>query len=253
MSFLEGFYKSVKKFRLILRRLGISVRCLPDDLIVPILQSRIRGKKWIVGSGPYSYWMGAFEYNKRVLFEKTITAGSVILDIGAHAGFYALLASELTGSQGRVFAFEPLANNLRYLKEHLRINRVANVHVVEAAVSDVDGKAMFLQDCDSTMGRLSQNGSIEVRTLTLDRAVIDGVIPLPQFIKIDVEGAEAAVLSGAKQLLSQCHPIIFLSTHGLDPHRKCCEFLISLGYSLKAIDANDIMETDELLAIFGTS
>jgi FkbM family methyltransferase len=174
----------------------------------------------------------------------------VVFDIGAHAGFYSLLASELTGCKGRVYAFEPLPRNVRCLREHLRINHIANVYVVEAAVADFDGRAMFLKHSDSTMGRVSAEGSLEVRTVTLDQLVSDGGIPSPQFLKIDVEGGETAVLSGARQLLARTHPAIFLSTHGQDLHRKCSGFLISLGYSLRAIDKKDVKESDELLAVF---
>jgi hypothetical protein len=109
---------------------------------------------------------------------------------------------------------------------------------------------MFMEHADSTMGQISPEGSLDVRTVTLDRLVSDGTVPIPQYLKIDVEGSEVAVLSGARQLLASTHPVIFLSTHGHDLHRKCCDILTSLGYSLRAIGEKDVTESDELLAVY---
>ena len=69
------------------------------------MQGKIRGKKWVVGSGNHGYWLGWYEYDKRILFEKTVTKQSIVFDIGAHVGFYTLLASELVGPGGKVYAF----------------------------------------------------------------------------------------------------------------------------------------------------
>jgi hypothetical protein len=102
---------------------------------------------------------------------------------------------------------------------------------------------MFMEHTGRPMGRMSAAESLEVRTVTLDQLASNGGILIPQYLKIDVEGSEMAVLSGARQLVASAHPAIFLSTHGQDRHRKCCRFLTSLGYSL-------MKESDELLAVF---
>lgn len=60
----------------------------------------------------------------------------VVYDIGANAGFYTLLSSVLTGSNGKVFAFEPVQQNIFYIKNHLGLNKITNTVVVEKAVSD---------------------------------------------------------------------------------------------------------------------
>ena len=67
-------------------------------------------------------------------------------------------------------------------------------------------------------------------------------------MKIDVEGAEMLVLSGAKPLLAQYHPTIFLATHGTQVHQQCCKFLKTIGYDLQSINVRSIDETDKLLA-----
>ena len=69
------------------------LRWIPDDLVVPVLQGPLRGKKWIVGSSSHGCWLGGYEYEKQRRFAQAINPGGVVYDIGAHVGFYMLLAS----------------------------------------------------------------------------------------------------------------------------------------------------------------
>ena len=215
---------------------------------MPILQGRLKGKKFIVGSSTHGCWLGSYEYEKRRVFEKLVTPGSIVFDIGAHVGFYSLLASVLVGSTGKVFAFEPLPRNLRFLRTHLEINRVTNVTIVEAAVSNFTGIGLLETGQDSSTGHISSTGHLEVRTVSLDDLIRSGEVPLPDFIKIDIEGTEMLVFSGAKLVLESGCPTIFLATHGCEVHQACCNYLLSLGYSLKPIVGRSIDATDEVLA-----
>jgi FkbM family methyltransferase len=220
------------------------LRALPSTLPMPVIQGPLRGKRWIVGSGVHGYWLGSYEKNKCELFERSIQAGDVVFDIGAHVGFYTLLASHLAGPQGKVFAFEPLPRNIRYLKEHLRMNHVENVTLFEAALSDRTGAAYFSASGDSSMGSLSNCGGLAVTTLTLDSLWQNQGLPLPQVVKIDVEGAELAVLHGGQALIQAARPIIFLATHGTEVHAKCLDWLQSADYMCEILDM-----PDEIVAI----
>jgi FkbM family methyltransferase len=230
--------------------LRFPLQFIPANLQIPILQGRLRGKRWIVGSSQHGCWLGSYEYDKQRLLEQVIQPGSVVFDLGAHVGFHTLLASVLVGSSGKVFAFEPMPKNLRYLKEHLRLNQIANVTVIEAAVSDRNGTALFELHDSSFQGRLSSQGGLEVQMIGLDELIASGKIPAPDFIKMDVEGAELSVFSGAKQLLAEKHPTIALATHGDEIQKQCRQFLTALGYQLQPLGTKDIEETDELLAIY---
>lgn len=119
----------VNSFRSQVARLLIK-KIIPKQAIVPILQGKLRGKRWIVCSYGPSCWLGIYEYEKRVLFEKLVKRGDIVFDIGAHVGFYTLLASELVGKNGKVLAFEPLPRNLSYLKRHLKLNNCQNVEIL---------------------------------------------------------------------------------------------------------------------------
>jgi|SRR5919202_1306896 FkbM family methyltransferase len=228
--------------------LRFPLKFIPPQTVIPIWQGKLRKKKWIVGSGDSGYWLGSYEYEKQLLFEQTIPEGSVVFDIGAHVGFYTLLSSVIVGTSGKVVAFEPLPRNLFYLHEHLRLNHIQNVMVIEAAVSAASRVTSFDESPTSFTGHISPQGTLQVKTVALDELTSTGQIPMPTHIKLDVEGAELSVLSGARETLSLAHPTIFLATHGDEIHQQACQFLESLGYHLKAIGAESIQQSSEIIA-----
>lgn len=230
------------------RVLRYPLNLLPAQTRIPIIQGRLKGKKWIVGSSSHGCWLGSYEFDKQLLFERTVTRGCVVFDLGGHVGFYTLLASELVGPNGKVFVFEPVPRNLSYLKEHLRLNHASNVTVIEAAVSERSGAVFFDEGPDSSMGHLASDGRLQVMTVTLDELFSNGEIPAPDYIKIDIEGAEYSALLGARSILMESHPTVFLATHGSSVHQECCCLLRSLGYQLQPIDGMDLERSSEMLA-----
>jgi len=244
--FMDQFVFSNKSF--IGKLLRFPLRFIPPATTMPILQGKLKGMKWIVGSGTHGCWLGSYEYKERVLFERIVTKASVFFDIGAHSGFYTLLASVLVGPGGKVFAFESLPENVKYLKKHLQLNGISNVTIIEAAVSDACGIGTFESGFDNYVGKISLGGSFQVRTVGLDELIDKAELPSPDYIKIDVEGAEFLVLSGAEQLLKKKHPAIFLSTHSEEMHQKVCGFLSGLNYKLQGIGAERLEETGSLFA-----
>lgn len=215
---------------------------------MPILQGRLRGKKWIVGAGEHGYWLGSYELRKRLAFEREISPGSVIYDIGANVGYFSLLASELTGHDGKVYAFEPLPRNIEFLRKHVTLNRMVNIEVIEAAVSDQGGEASFDLGASSAMGHLADSGEISVRMVNLDEMFDAGELQPPDYVKVDVEGAEYAVLQGARKLLETYQPVLFLDTHEREAHGPTIARLEELGYVFDILDGESLMETKELVA-----
>lgn len=230
------------------RALRAPLHLLPQEARVPIIQGRLRGFKWIAGSSNHGCWLGSYEYQIRRVFEKTVEHGTVVYDIGAHVGFYTLLASVLVGPGGRVIAFEPLPRNLCYLKAHLALNGVTNVSVVEAAVSDVNGEVCFDEGPGHSMAHIAAAGSLKVASVRLDEMIFASDVPPPSVLKVDVEGAEACVLSGALGVLSKYHPAVFVASHCRELHRECSVILRSLGYYLEPIPAVSREWPDEILA-----
>lgn len=241
-------FSAVSNNSVIGKLLRFPLRLIPSCMVLPILLGSLKGKKWIVGSGNHGCWLGCYEYEKQILFAKMVKEGSVVYDIGANVEFYTLLASILVGSKGKVIAFEPVPRNLKYLKEHLRLNRCDNVTIIEAAVAERSGNAFFEEGNNYSTGHLSSKGNLKVKVVSLDNLIFKEDIPPPEYMKIDVEGEELLVLSGARAVIYKHHPIIFLAIHGKETHLKCCEFLTSIGYELQSIDGRDINETDEIFA-----
>jgi FkbM family methyltransferase len=217
------------------RLLRLPLRLLPPERFVPILSGPLRGWRWVIGSATHGAWLGTYEREVQRLFQQSLRPGDVCFDVGANVGFYTLLASRLVGERGTVVAFEPLPRNLGYLRRHLEANRIRNVRLLPVAVSDRGGTAHFAEGNGPAMGSLAESGGLEVQTVTLDQLVASGELPAPSFVKIDVEGAEDAVLTGAAGLLRAHHPTILLSTHGYRHHQTCWSRLKEFGYVLSLL------------------
>lgn len=224
--------------------------------MVPILQGPLRGMRWIAGSSNHGCWLGSYEFSKQHRFAAAVKPGDVVWDLGANVGFYTLLASVLTGSDGRVFSFEPAPRNLAFLRKHLDRNHVANCAVFELAVGSSDGTAKFELGVNNLIGHLAtdanpptgRTGSITVRVAALDRMVDSGHLLPPDVIKCDVEGGEADALEGAGRTLAAHRPTIFLATHGPSVHARCCSLLAGLGYELAPLDGPQLADCREILA-----
>lgn len=208
---------------------------IPPDTKVRILRGPIRGMKWVKGAGPNAYWIGAYEVVRMREFADALKQGDVVYDVGANVGIYSLNASFQVGNSGWVYAFEPLERNLNYLRQHLALNNLQNCTVLETAICNMEGTLAFsAADWQPSMGRLSPSGEIAVPSTTLDICVYgEQRLRPPNVLKIDVEGAEFEVLSGATRGITEFHPTIFLEVHGAELHRTCRDFLVAKGYSVE--------------------
>ena len=217
------------------------IRCLP------ILAGPLRGSYWAPAAGGKiaRIFLGTYEREQTELLKQSLGPNSVLLDVGANNGYYSLLASRLSGGTARVFAFEPSIACLKFLKHHLRVNRLQQVTLLEAAAGRVAGTAWFEDGSGTGTGHLADQGTHEVRVVTLDATVAEHNI-VPTHVKIDVEGAELDVLQGAVNILQTYQPEIYLSTHGARIHAECCQFLRELGYLLQPIRGDQLEATPEI-------
>ena len=138
-------------------------------------------------------------------FRGAVRPGTVALDVGANVGAYSLLLGQWVGASGRVYAFEPSPAAFRGLVRHIALNaRDGVVKPVAAAVADLDGVSDLLVADTAGESRLAigveRGRTVSVPTVSVDSFCARENLQ-PSFIKIDVEGAELAVLRGARETI----------------------------------------------------
>jgi len=155
--------------------------------------------------------LGGFENTERAFVENFLRYGMVVIDVGAHHGFYTLLASKKVGPAGRVLAFEPSPREKKKLLRHLRLNQCSNVKIWDCALGRAAGNAdLFIINgtqtgCNSLRppNAMQPTKTLPVRVARLDECLEREGIEHVDFIKMDVEGAEIEVLNGATRLLDR--------------------------------------------------
>jgi len=217
--------------------------CLPK-IAYPVIVGPLRGAKFILGAlagkgGGATVYFNMLETEQTSAFAAVLKKEQVFFDVGANVGLYSILGSRLVGAGGKVIAFEPVVKNLAYLYRHTVLNRSQNVSIISAACSDTVSLSAFAAGPTSAEGHLlngktSADDFFLVPTLTVD-AVAQKLGLMPDVIKIDVEGAELAVLLGARSTLQQGKPKIFLSTHSDELRLSCLNYLAGLGYAAEVL------------------
>src|SRR5262245_18753552 len=139
-------------------------------------------------------------------FRSAVKPGMTALDVGANVGAYSLLLGQWVGANGAVFAFEPAPGACDGLHRHIRLNALDGVvRAVAAAVGAAPAQARFILESTAGEGRLATAGdngatTVEVPVTTIDEFCAREKLT-PDFIKIDVEGAELEVLRGAHRTI----------------------------------------------------
>ena len=193
-----------------------------------------QGLRFNASGSNAGYVLGTSEPHVQEALALLVDGGDVVYDIGANVGFFSILAARLTGPKGHVVAFDPLADNAERIIHNSSLNGFDWVEVRTIAVGREDGDARFLVSEVSSWGRLASTGRRDghtgetgVRVQTLDSIVASGTRP-PQVVKIDVEGAEADVLDGARATIQAHGPRLVLELHGTNA--AVADRLDSVGY-----------------------
>ncbi len=181
-----------------------------------------RGLWFNTGSANAGFLLGTSEPAVQAMLRGLLRPGMTVYDIGANVGFLSMVAARLVGSSGSVVCFEPLPANARQLEHNAELNLFGHVSVHCVAVGSRNTTARFVTSAEPTWGRLAglpgevagRTGEIEVPVRTLDSLIEERPLPRPDLIKIDVEGAEADVLRGARQLISSARPLLLIELHG---------------------------------------
>lgn len=175
---------------------------------------------------------GVFEPNEMTWYAGAVQQGMTIIDAGANAGLYTMLASRRVGTDGRVIAIEASPREQGRLREHVLLNGLENVTIVPRAVGDQEGAgqlriAQWPHAGQNTLGDFVYRGVetqmyAPVDITTVDRIVAELELDRVDLIKIDTEGADAKVLRGAMMTLKRYRPGVLIEVN--DPtlaHQGC--------------------------------
>jgi FkbM family methyltransferase len=167
-------------------------------------------------------------------------AGGVFYDIGANLGFFSMLGAHLAGlEQGHVYAFEAAPDNAEAIRSNAALNAIPNITVIAKAVSSGSGVGRLQVVDDQSWSKLEEYGEhpytekvIEVELVSIDDLLRDGSGALrpPTLVKIDVEGAEIAVLEGMRETIARHQPAIICELH--DTHREFVAAMAEHRYRL---------------------
>jgi FkbM family methyltransferase len=219
-----------------------------SGITIRIQSGPLKGKKWIATSGK-KFITGKFEPYKTESFLKHFTKGSTFYDIGAHIGYFSAMASSINDGTGHVYSFEPRPDNARFFRKHMELNGFTNVTLREVAVSVLDGEALFNADTGTATGHLSIDGNIRVKVICIDKMYEEGILPKPDFIKIDVEGGEIQVLQGCDKVISTCKPTLLIATHGPETHAFVTSFLNNHHYRYEILNPGGSKGDTEIIAL----
>jgi len=226
-------------------RVGEVSAALPDGSVMRLYS---RGDDSI--SGPI-FWQGwsAHEPETTPLFYELARSARVTLDIGAHVGYFALLASH-ANPRGRVYAFEPLARVRERLERNLALNDASNVVCVPLAAGSPGGMAEFFHvregfpSSSSLSSRFMHSivpsdelTSSTVEVVQVDDFVLTHAITGIDLVKIDTETTEASVLRGMQDTLRRDRPDVVCEILDADVAQAIEAIVAPLGYEFFVLTA----------------
>jgi FkbM family methyltransferase len=213
------------------------------------------------------YLCGYYEPGLTREIVRYLRPGMIFADVGAHFGYYSMVASGLVGPRGRVFAFEPTPSTYELLQRN--IGRLSQARAENAAVYSASGVAtfhdfgLFRSACNSLLAQarvadeerqLLRAQRYDIRTVTLDEYFGERGVS-PDFVKIDAESVEFQILHGMKRLLATRAPMLSIengdfNVAGAVSTRACVAYLAGFGYrcfqvtdkELKLVGREDLSE-----------
>jgi FkbM family methyltransferase len=159
------------------------------------------------------YYFGFARRDCRAL-QQIIKPGDTILDVGANIGYFSLLFAKWLRGEGAVHAFEPFPDTLRTLSRNVdlnpRLKSLITVH--DVALSNYVGRTSVVVPDEGNSGcnYLSMNGRVQISVTTLDAAARELRLSHLDFVKVDIEGSEVAMLEGSAETIERFRPVMMI-------------------------------------------
>ena len=184
------------------------------------------------------------ESTEAYLTALSLSPGDVVLDLGAYAGASAYFLAKAVGAGGTVLSLEPDETNFRYLRANIARHKLTNVRAVDKGVWSETTSLEFQAEGNlgsSAVSVLGRNTNVKVvEVLSLNDAVkLAGKKSIRvAAIKMDIEGAEVAVVKSAGGFLQRHRPRMVIEPHFVNG-RMCteqiCQLLRGYGYSVQLL------------------
>jgi FkbM family methyltransferase len=192
------------------------------------------------------YWIykSRIEAREAGALMQYVPADSTVIDVGANLGFFTRLFVERSFC-AKVLAIEPEPRNVTALREGAARWGRGRVEIIEAAVADITGTVYLNVDPRNHSDHQLASEGLPVRAVRLDDLVTERGVQHVGMIKVDVQGAEARVLQGGREVLAQHRPLIFIE---LDPERlekqgstptDVLDLLAGAGYAFSHVGATE--------------
>jgi FkbM family methyltransferase len=231
--------------------------------------------RFYLPEGGMIYYYGFFESNLSNFFINFLQEGDVFFDVGAHVGYYSMLASSLIGDRGEVISFEPTPRTFASLLENAKTKK--NIQVYNNAVLDRETEIEFFDygpkysAFNSFKKRTSEEiffrndvDKITVKTVAIDSFCKEKKLS-PTLIKIDAEGSEHLILEAMSSVLDDMHPLVTIEVSDGEEWKYNCTksikiltdknydcYEISLGGYLTKRTASEDYTYDNLLFVHPT-
>lgn len=194
--------------------------------------------------GASLYWTGFHEFNEMRFLNRFLKDDITFVDVGANQGEYTLFVAKRL-PRGNVLAFEPTSFFYDRLKYNVELNAMTNVRCFKLGLSDHTGEVPIYYNDDnpdnheglaSLFSVAGNNETERISLATLDKVVRAEGISRIDFIKVDVEGSEWAVLRGAEQVLKKFKPGLMVELNEVTARKAGYDvnemiiWLESLGY-----------------------
>jgi FkbM family methyltransferase len=163
-----------------------------------------------------------------------------VVDVGANIGYYTMWLCTFAVTQGRVYSFEPSPDAVKFLRDNLKLNGIANADIVEAACGDRVGTGDFFlahhHHSSSLHAKWAGGDQANARRITVPITTLDAFFApetarrAPSFIKFDIEGGGTYALPGCRRIFCESRPFILIESHTPDEDKAISNVLRDFSY-----------------------